>query len=376
MLEGRGEVRQDARGEVLELYGTGHDITELHESRSAIEESERSFRILFQSSPDAIAVFRADGTMRDANPAAALLFQSDLTWLLGRTYVELCPPEDREAAHEEFDALLTGEFSETTRPLISKEGKRFPTEMRSNNITLDEERAVLIYMRDISERLETEETLRRLGRRQESVLERERQRISREVHDVLGQALTALRMDVSWTRSHLDDERVPERLDQMGERINETIETVRRIAHDLRPGILDDFGLSAAIDWYAGSFSTRTGVKARIGALDNPELSGELTTTIFRVYQELCTNVARHAQASEVDVSLTAPGENLILSVKDNGRGMDLERVKQKDSLGLLGIRERLSPWGGRLEIESRPGQGTRAEVIVPIKNHQRKRQS
>ncbi|NNF02977.1 MAG: PAS domain-containing sensor histidine kinase, partial [Rhodothermales bacterium] len=265
--------------------------------------------------------------------------------------------------------LLSGEETVVTRDLVLRDGERRPVEIHSNNIRLDEENAVLLYMRDISERLETERTLRRLGRRQEAVLERERERISREVHDVLGQALTAIRMDVSWVRSHIDDERSPDRLDEAGERINETIETVRRIAHELRPGMLDDFGLSAAIEWHANQFANRTGIAVRVAVGDSPSLDRDLSTTVFRVFQELLTNVARHAEASEVDVSLTAPGDNLVLSVRDDGRGMDLSNVTDSGSLGITGVRERLIPWGGRLDLASQPGDGLRADVIVPLTN-------
>lgn len=366
ILEGRGEVRTSDGNRVTGMYGTGHDITELHESRSAIEESERRFRNLFESSPDAIMVFTADGTVRDANPAAADYFETDRDWLSGRSFTELIPADRREEAEHRFRRMLSGEDTIVTQEFRLRDGHKRPVEIHANSIQLDDEDAVLLYMRDISERLETEQTLRRLGRRQEAVLERERERISREVHDVLGQALTAIRMDVSWVLSHFDDERTPGRLEETGQRINETIETVRRIAHELRPGMLDDFGLSAAIEWHANQFSKRTGIAVRIAVGDCPSLDRELTTTVFRVFQELLTNVARHAEASEIDVSLTAPGENLVLSVRDDGRGTDLSDVTHSDSLGITGVRERLIPWGGRLDLTSEPGNGLRADVIVP----------
>lgn len=366
VIEGRGEVRTGGGSRVTEMYGTGHDITEIHESRSAIEESERRFRNLFESSPDAIMVFSAEGTVRDANPAAADFFETNRDWLTDRSFSELIPADRREEAQQQFERLLSGEDTIATEHFMLRDGGRRPVEIHANSIRHDDEKAVLFYMRDISERLETERTLRRLGRRQEAVLERERERISREVHDVLGQALTAIRMDVSWALSHIDDDRTPGRLEETGQRINETIETVRRIAHELRPGMLDDFGLSAAIEWHANQFSKRTGMAVRVAVGDSPPLDRDLATTVFRVFQELLTNVARHAEASEVEVSLTAPGENLVLSVRDDGKGMDLTDVTHNGSLGITGVRERLIPWGGRLDLTSSPGDGLRADVIVP----------
>jgi PAS domain S-box-containing protein len=312
-------------------------------------------------------VFAADGTVREANPAAADFFDADLDWLEGRTFVELKPPDRRAGAHERFERLFTGEDTLVTLEFNRRDGERRPVEVHANSTRLGDEDALLIYMRDITDRLERERTLRRLGRRQESILERERERISREVHDVLGQALTALRMDVSWVSSHLDDERTPDRLEEAGQRINETIATVRRIAHELRPGMLDDFGLSAAIEWHAKQYSRRNGIDVHVAAGDVPALDGDLATTVFRIFQELMTNVARHADASEVDVSLNAPGDNLVLSVRDDGVGMDLEDVDHSGSLGITGVRERLGPWNGRLDLTSSPGDGTRADVIVPL---------
>ena len=150
VLEGRGEVRTSGGSRVTEMYGTGHDITELHESRSAIEESERRFRNLFESSPDAILVFGAGGTIRDANPAAAAFFGAHREWLAGRTFAELIPADRREEAHEQFERLLTGEDTILTLEFVLRDGDRRPVEIHANSIRLDEENAVLLYMRDIA----------------------------------------------------------------------------------------------------------------------------------------------------------------------------------------------------------------------------------
>ena len=370
-LEGRGVVVADEDGEVEELYGTGRDITELYDSRRRLEQSERRFRRLFESSPDPILVIESDGSIQNANPAAADLLALKLESLPGYDLRNLLPEDLSPSELDVIESVISGETRSAMTRALTQDGHSIPIHMHANTITLEDAQRVLVYVRDVSEQVRTEKQLRRLGRRQEEILERERERISREVHDVLGQALTALRMDASWVRSHLDHDDVRDRLDAMGERINDTIESVRRIAYDLRPGMLDDFGLAAAIEWHAEKTASNAHLRTRVGALDNPDLPGDLATAIFRIYQELITNVVRHAHADTVDISLTAPGDNLVLSVKDDGVGMEVGHVRESGSLGLLGIRERLSIWGGRLELESTPGVGTRADVIVPIPSDQ-----
>lgn len=147
------------------------------------------------------------------------------------------------------------------------------------------------------------------------------------------------------------------------------VETARRIAHELRPGILDDFGLAAAISWQARQFERRTGVTVHFvsaGPLDTPD---DVSTAVFRIFQELLTNVARHAHATSVESTLTQSGHNLVLTVADDGRGMHIGRAEAGNSLGLMGIRERILPWDGRLELDSSPGKGTSISVTIPMRS-------
>lgn len=212
------------------------------------------------------------------------------------------------------------------------------------------------------------EQLRRLAARLQSVREEERSRIAREVHDVLGQALTGIKMDAVWIASHLPDthSKVVARARSMCDLIDSTVQTVRRIATDLRPGILDNLGLAAAVEWQAGEFQTRTGINCRVNtSLRDATIAPDSATAVFRIFQEALTNVARHAEATAVSVDLGEQSGRVVLQVADNGRGIDLGEIVQ--SIGLLGMRERAAILGGDLAISGGPGQGTTVLLSVPV---------
>jgi signal transduction histidine kinase len=215
----------------------------------------------------------------------------------------------------------------------------------------------------------SEENLRALAARLQSVREEEEIRIAREVHDGLGQALTGLKMDLTWLvgKLHADEEPLAEKIESMFQLIDETIGSVRKIASGLRPELLDEAGLAAAIGWHARDFQQRTGIRCIVDA--PPEANGldpERSTAVFRVFQEALTNVARHANATRVNVSLRTGEAGLTLELRDNGKGIAPAAVHDPKSLGLLGMRERVLPFAGSIEIIASPGKGTRVVVSVP----------
>jgi signal transduction histidine kinase len=202
------------------------------------------------------------------------------------------------------------------------------------------------------------------------VREEERTRIAREVHDELGQALTGLKLDMSWlaTKVARSAQPVQDKVKTMVDHIDETIQTVRRIATELRPGILDSLGLVAALEWQANEFQTRSGIPCHVvGTVDDSELNQQITTVFFRIYQEALTNIIRHAKASRVDVNLTEKEGALILSVKDNGRGISEEEIANTRSIGLVGMRERAMLIGGEISLQGAPGKGTTMTLRVPL---------
>lgn len=212
--------------------------------------------------------------------------------------------------------------------------------------------------------------LRNLSSRLHSMVEEERTRISREIHDELGQQLTILKMELSWLGKQL-----PEALDLLRKRtksmtklVDRTIHSVRRISTELRPGVLDDLGLTAAIEWQVQEFQTRTKLHCLLSV--RPEeitLDPERSTTVFRILQEALTNIVRHAHASEVKISLEKNKEELILEIGDNGRGIAEDQISHTKSLGLLGMRERALLWGGAVQIRGVPGRGTTVTVRIPL---------
>jgi signal transduction histidine kinase len=230
--------------------------------------------------------------------------------------------------------------------------------------------------RRAEEELETSrEQLQDLAAHLQSVREDERSRIAREIHDELGQALTGLKMDISWLASKLPQAQkaLREKTRTMSSLVDSTVQSVRRIATDLRPGILDDLGLAAAIEWLAHDFHARAGIACHITAtLENLDLEQNVSTAVFRVCQETLTNVARHADATRVTISLRQEGESLTLTVADNGKGISEPEIAGRRSLGLLGMRERARLLGGLLTVAGLPGEGTTVTMTVPLKQSER----
>jgi PAS domain S-box-containing protein len=202
--------------------------------------------------------------------------------------------------------------------------------------------------------------------------EEERAYIAREIHDEFGQALTALKMDLSWLAKRLpaDEPSLTEKANAMSDLIDDTIQMVRHVATELRPGLLDDLGLAAAIEWQTQEFAERTEIDCELYVSDEEiALDRDLATAVFRIFQETLTNVARHAQATEVYVELEVSSDELMLVVHDNGRGIAEGQVAGPGSLGLMGMQERARSWGGDITFEGVPGQGTTVTVRVPRLN-------
>lgn len=214
------------------------------------------------------------------------------------------------------------------------------------------------------------EQLRALNSYLQQVREEERTRIAREVHDELGQALTGLKLDLSWLAGRLPRGARPLRrkIKAMSAQIDATIHVIRRVATDLRPGILDSLGLAAALEWQANEFQERTGIffEMKIESR-NLAVDPELTTVCFRIFQETLTNIIRHAGATRVEGTLAHQGDTLILTVRDNGRGIAEREIVDAGSIGLIGMRERAAQVGGEVLFFGLTGQGTTVTVRLPL---------
>ncbi|TAL48642.1 MAG: PAS domain S-box protein [Chitinophagaceae bacterium] len=250
----------------------------------------------------------------------------------------------------------------TIVPLLSSDGKPYQ---------------YLAILSDITERkkaekqiIETSEQLRRLSAHLQEIREEERITIAREIHDELGQQLTVLKMDISWLNKKIvsQDEKILEKMRGLLGMVDETVKTVRRISSELRPGVLDDLGLEAALEGHSEEFEKRSGIVVKfLSEITNLKLKKNIEIGLFRIFQESLTNVARHAQASKVEVSLIIEKGNLLMQIKDNGKGFDPSSIGIKKTLGILGMRERTTIMGGEYIIHSSPGKGTVTEVKVLV---------
>ena len=266
------------------------------------------------------------------------------------------------------------------------ERKRAEKELRKHRAHLEElvqERTAELRVSneqlqlEITERKKAEERLRlsrnqlrRLSAHLQTVREEERAQIAQEIHDELGQALTALKIDLSWInkRSSEYQEECIERIKSMIQLTDSTLQSVRRISTELRPVLLDELGIGAAIEWQVKEFADRTEIKSEITF--HPKtiiVDQDRSTAIFRIFQEILTNVARHAKATRVKTKLTVDEDLLILKVVDNGKGISEEQISGSKSLGLLGMRERVYPWNGELKITGKKGKGTTVSATIPL---------
>lgn len=235
---------------------------------------------------------------------------------------------------------------------------------------------------DVTERRQAEEASRRsheqlraLSVRLQAVREEESKRIARAIHDELGQALTSLNLDLSWIQEKLQAEQHQPLRSQLQRRmkgakalLDKTVQSVQRISSELRPAMLDDFGLTATLRWYAEEFEARSGIRCRWRPKPvTVGLSREKGTAFFRLFQEILTNVARHSDAHSVHLKLVRDHGELILEVADDGKGFDEMKLPTHKSLGLLGMQERVAIIGGHLQVRSAPGKGTKITISAPI---------
>ncbi len=262
--------------------------------------------------------------------------------------------------------------------------KQMEQELRSLNNDLEEQvriktaELVAFYERFTNERKiaeiqlqQSHDELRQLASHLQNVREEEQTRIAREIHDQLGQEMTGLKMDVAWLKKATAPDQVAflKKLQEMSDLLDISIQSVRKIASNLRPSILDDFGLEAALQWQSNEFEKRFSIPVKLETNGNePAIPPDTATGLFRLFQESLTNVARHANASQVKASLDINGDKIMMKISDNGKGFDVSKPRTK-SLGLLGMKERTLMLKGKLDIESKPGEGTSVTITVPYGN-------
>ena len=375
ILESVTSISYNGRPAVL---GNSMNVTEQKEARTRLEELEALESSILDAIPHAVIGLH-NREFIFANNAVRSVFGWRPEELIGKGVRLLYRgDEDSEAIAGKFYANLESQRTFAMEfPCRRKDGEDILCMVRASRIgeSLRERRIVVTY-EDITERRRAEEELERsreelrnLSSHLQSVREQERTQIAREIHDELGQSLTALKMDLTWMGKRLqDNEPLLDKTRSMGKLIDGTIEMVHRISADLRPGLLDDFGLVPALEWFAKDFQKRSGIVCRARLeVDDLALDKEMSTTIFRIFQETLTNVARHAEARRVEVRLAASGGRLILEVSDDGRGITKKQMNDPRSFGIIGMRERAHSWGGEVLISGNRDKGTTVRLTIPL---------
>lgn len=367
------------------LLIVANDITDRKRVEEALRRSEEWYRLLFEHGFAGIFRSTESGQILECNEALAIILGYD-----SREELLQSP-----TANLYFDEMEQLKMSERLKPegsvrnyerlMRNKDGSQIWTLTNATLIPSKDGGELVLegVVLDITERkwiedqlAQSSEQMRALSSRLETVREEERTHIAREIHDNLGQLMTGLKLDFSWLEKRLA--RVKEeslrkemepKLGEIAKLLEETIQTVRNIATDLRPGVLDTLGLRAAIDWQAREFKRRNGVNCSIKLCQDPtHLPPERATALFRVLQEILTNITRHAKAKMVRVEMTKTDGEIRLTVTDNGIGITEEQVLSPKSLGLLGMSERVVIFGGSLTVRGERGRGTTVKVRMPIK--------
>ena len=375
-LETHAVPLRSPQGEIHSLLGITRDITKRKETEQALRESEERLQLVARATNDAVwdwdlvtdALWWADGLQKMFGWAPDEIEPGAASW-----YNRL-HPDDRERVITGIRAAIDG--GETSwsdeyrfrrkdggyaeiydRGYVMHDAKRRPVRMVGS-------------MMEVSERKRTEAQLRALAARLEAIREEERTRIAREIHDEVGQALTALKMDLAWLGKKVPPRGVPVKKKLLGMEgvIDATMDALHRILAELRPGVLDDLGLPAAIRWLAEEFKRRTEIACTVQMTGGePGLDSGQATAVFRILQEALTNVARHAKAHRVEIRLHVLPTAFELVVTDDGRGITPEELEATGTLGILGMRERAITWHGRVTVHGERGHGTTVRVFMPV---------
>ncbi len=389
----------DSQGALVGIVGVSRDITERKRAAEALRQSEAQLRAIFEHTAVGIAIATLDRKVSRANPALGRFLGYDTYELQGMDAASYSYPDDDKANNQLYREMMAGgrDHYEMEKRYVRKNGEIVWGQLIVS-IIRDAERKpefAVAMVEDISARKKAEavlhqahedleaqvrertakltvltEQLRNFSSYLQEARERERTTIAREIHDELGQALTALKLDFAWVKKEIprDRKKLSEKVASMTDLLTTTMETVKRVATQLRPGILDHLGLTAAMEWQAGEFSKRTGIPCDIiFEPDDLHVDRDRSTTLFRIFQETLTNIARHAKATAVNARLNKESGDLVLYVSDNGSGITEEQAADSKSLGLIGIRERVYAWGGTVTIRGAKNSGTAITVRIPL---------
>ncbi len=363
-----------------QLLGIVRDITERKKAEENLRISNEAINNIIENSPSLIYLFDVEGKFMLGNKNFEKLLDFPFSAFVGKTRESFFSKEISDT-HRNNDLIViqSKKVLMLEEENIEKDGKhyyitaKFPLFDLNGNVY-----AVGGISTDITNRKKTEETiketneqLRLLSAHLQTIREEERKRIAREIHDELGQQLTAIKMDVAWIdkKTPDKDELIQNKFKNIIELLDGSNQSIRKILSELRQSFLDDNGLLETMQWQGSQFTQSTGIPVQFSSSETViRLPEEIAICIFRVYQESLTNIAKYADASEVVISLNMQKDNIILSVEDNGKGFVETMIKTKKSFGLLGMKERVFALGGKFELISSPGKGTKIEISLPYK--------
>ncbi len=370
-------------GRPARVVGTVNDIDELWKGRDLARESQMRLQGIVDSAMDAIISVDGEQHITLFNRAAERIFGYEPREVLGQRLDMLIPARFHAEHRDHVESF--GRTGVSSRPMMSRRivtalrrgGEEFPIDASISQNEIRGQRFYTVILRDVSVRERTRrelaqarEDLRELSVASRTAREQENSRISRELHDELGQNLTSLKMDLAWLETHgpPEDEKYLRTLSGMRSVLDSTVAATRRISADLRPLMLDDLGLAAALEWLAEETSRRHGFVVKLAVDEaSTNLAEPLASQVYRIVQEGLTNAGRHAAAANVAVTLRSVGREVLLDIEDDGRGLAPEDLRKKGSFGLVGIRERVYTLAGSVEIRGDPGEGTAIHVRMPI---------
>ena len=358
-----------------------HQMAERERAESEALDSKQRLAGIIDSAMDAIVTIDEEQHVVMFNAAAEALFGCPNAKALGAPLASFIPERFRasRAAH----VKRFGETGITSRRMgaerivmgLRANGEEFPIDASISQIEEKGRKFYTVILRDVTERARAEEALREsqeelheLASIAQEAREQEKRRIARELHDELGQALTGLKMDLAWLKRNPGHQGRLAKMDSMQALLDSTVASTRRIASEMRPLLLDDLGLVPAAEWLVQNFKQRTSIDCRLTVIPpDLDLQDPHATAIFRILQESLTNVARHAQATLVDVTIEQKSDEILLAIRDNGRGFQLKGPRKPMSHGLAGLRERAYFLGGNVSIESAPDKCTTIRTRIPL---------
>jgi len=367
------------------ILGNSMDITERKEAGRRLEELEALESSILDAIPQAVLGLH-ERRINFANHAVKIIFGWHREELIGKSIrmIYRSEKEADEIGDIFYSSLEKQRTYETEYPCMCKDGREIICRMKASRIgeKLREKRIVVTF-EDITDQKKAQEELERsrqdlrnLSAHLQFVREEESTRVARKIHDELGQSLTALQMDLSWLENRLpaDNNDIREKTHSMSGLVDETIDSVHKLTMELRPSMLDDLGLPAAIEWQAGDFQKRSGIRCQANIRCNDDvIDKNLATAVFRIFQETITNIARHAKATSCRVSLTKNEKELSLEVTDNGIGITQWQVDDPRSFGMIGMRERAHLWGGTVHVRNAKPSGTTVRIVIPLGKGEKK---